>query len=337
MEALAHRRFEVGVVQHVDRRLHIGERRAAAFGQPEQQAVALRILLEVARDVVQHQHEAADRTVAVVAAAHRRHLRAQQLAGARGGDELRRRAGDAALHALADVLQRVGDQLAVEHGVDRAAEADQFGAVGQTRRVGQRTELQPRAIVVEQDATVQIAHDDRLRQFRHQRGQTAAFLFDVAAGGAHLFGDVGAQPRALFDKAGDDVGQRAVLGVALRCKCALGIGAEHDARLVHQSRWRDDVAPIELVQSGRGQHQHEQQRHQRQRHAPAEQRQHGVAFGSIQRGQQQQTGHHRPQQQQSGQRRQHPPEAAIGTAVRIHPSISRTFCTSSRVEKGLVM
>ena len=69
------------------------------------------------------------------AAAHRRHLHAQQLPAARGGDELRRGLRRAALQALLDALQRMRHQLAVEHGVDRAAQADQLGAAGQRGRV----------------------------------------------------------------------------------------------------------------------------------------------------------------------------------------------------------
>ena len=69
---------------------------------------------------------------------HRRHLHAQQLAGRRAGDELRRRAGRAIAHALADALERVGDQRPVEDGVDRAAEADQLGAAGRRRACSTR-------------------------------------------------------------------------------------------------------------------------------------------------------------------------------------------------------
>ena len=61
------------------------------------------------------------------------------------------------------------DELAVEHRVDRAAQPDQLGATGQRGRIGKRAELQPRAVVVEQDAPVEVADDDALRQLRHQR------------------------------------------------------------------------------------------------------------------------------------------------------------------------
>jgi hypothetical protein len=57
-EALAHGGVQVGKSQHLHRRLKVGQRRAAAFGQAVQHAVALGLLGEVARDVVQHQHEA---------------------------------------------------------------------------------------------------------------------------------------------------------------------------------------------------------------------------------------------------------------------------------------
>ena len=74
----------------------------------------------------------------------------------------------------------MGDERAIEHGVDRAAQPDQLGAVGQRRRARQRAELQPRAAVVEQDAAVEVAHDHALRQLGHQRRQAVAFLLDAA-------------------------------------------------------------------------------------------------------------------------------------------------------------
>ena len=141
LEALAHRRFEIGQLEHLDRRLQVAERSAAAFGQAEQQAVAQGLLLEVAGHVVEHQDEAAQRAVDLALArrvVHRSHLHAQQPAGRRAGDELRRRAGRAVAHALADALERVRDQRPVEDGVDRAAEADQLGAAGRRRACSTR-------------------------------------------------------------------------------------------------------------------------------------------------------------------------------------------------------
>ena len=41
--------------------------------------------------------------------------------------------GDAAHQPLLHALERVRDELAVEHGVDRAPQADQLGAAGQRR------------------------------------------------------------------------------------------------------------------------------------------------------------------------------------------------------------
>ena len=135
VEALAHGRFQVGVVEHLDGRLKVAERRPAALGQPVQQLVARGFGFEVAGDVVQHQHEAAeDGLLAGLAnVAHRRHLRAQQLPAGGGGDELGRRAAGPALQALLDIFQRVGHQLAIEHRVDRPAQAHQFGPAGPVR------------------------------------------------------------------------------------------------------------------------------------------------------------------------------------------------------------
>ena len=50
-----------GQLEHFDRCLHVAERGAAALGQSVQQPVARRLLFEVAGDVVEHQHEAAQR------------------------------------------------------------------------------------------------------------------------------------------------------------------------------------------------------------------------------------------------------------------------------------
>jgi len=59
-EAFAHLGLQVGVTEHVDRSLHVGQGRAAALGQAVQQLVAHRRLLEALRHVVEHQHKAAD-------------------------------------------------------------------------------------------------------------------------------------------------------------------------------------------------------------------------------------------------------------------------------------
>jgi hypothetical protein len=89
----------VGVVQHLHRRLQVAQRRAAAFGQAVQQrsralsSAKSRVMLS---SISTKPLIGAGRRP-VVRRAHRRHLHAQQLAAARGGDELRRRAGRAAL------------------------------------------------------------------------------------------------------------------------------------------------------------------------------------------------------------------------------------------------
>ena len=145
-----------------------------------------------------------------------------------------------------DLLQRVGDELAVEHRVDRAAQADQLGAVGQLRRVRQRPELVARALVVEQDAAVEVAHDDALRQLGHQRGQAAALLLDAPAGLGDLGRDVAAQPFALLHQFVEGIGQRRG---SRHCPapfsvCAV-VGLEQHTRLLEQPRRRRDMAPVQ--------------------------------------------------------------------------------------------
>ena len=341
LEALAHRRFEVGQVEHVDRRLHAGERRAAAFGQREQQRVARRLFFELTRDVVQHQHETGDRSaVAVVRrTGDCRHLGAQQLAGARGGDELRRRTGHAALPALLDVLQRVRHALAVEHGVDRAPEADQFGARGNAGRIGQRAELQPGARVVQQDAAVEVAHHDALRQFRHQRGEPAALLLDRAARLPHLLCHVGAQSVALLRQRKDDLAQRAVVGCAVRGRRACRVGAEQRAGFFEQARRRFDVMAHQRVEAGCNAEQHEQQRQAAQRRHAVGKLSERAAAGRRQRRPDQGGGDRRPQQHDAAQGSQRQQHAPIRPVARIHAvTSSRAFacCSSARVGQGLV-
>ena len=158
----AHGGLKIVKVQHIQRRLHVRQRRSAALGQAVEHLVACRLALEIARDVLHHQHKAAERAVGLHRV-HRCHLYAQQLPRSGGGDELRRWRGRAPIHAFLDVLQSVRHQLAVEHAIDGSAQAHQLHATADRTR--QSAALQTRLLVVKQDAAIQIAHHHTLREF----------------------------------------------------------------------------------------------------------------------------------------------------------------------------
>ncbi len=397
-EALAGGGVEVLVVEHLDGRLQVAERGAAAFGELLQQAVAQRLVGIVAGDVVEQQHEAVQRggvggpgrsgggrgvagstgvgrrwrrIVRLVGALpacfgmrlglrtgrfvrtrlgraagiafasrdgpHRRQLHAQQLPAAAVRDELRRRRRHAALQPLLHALERMRDELPVEHRVDRAAEADQLGAAGQRRRVRQRPELPARALVVEQDAAVEVAHHHRLRQLRHQRGEPAALLLDVAAGLAHGLVHALAQRAALAQQLVDGVGQRARAGAALRRQRTYAVAGDRRLRLLGEPRRRDDEMPACAVHQHAGGERQQQPAGEQQRRPRREQRGERRPLGVVER----QCEHAEAEQRQRRQRRARQQRGGGLARVEARPhappsSSSRTRAASSRVEKGLV-
>ncbi len=347
---------DVGQVERLHRRLQVAERRTAALGQLVQQAVALRFGGEVVRDVVEQQHEAGECSLEVgsldagslvagglvvggLDGAHRRQLHAQQLAALRAGDELGRRMRDAALQALLHGFERMRHQRAVEDRVDRAAEAEQLGAVGERRRARQGTELGARAAVVQQDAAVEVAHHHALRELGHQRRQALALLLDAAAGLLHLRGDVGAQGAALLRQRVDDAGECARAGAALQRQLGLRLRRQHDLRLLGQPRRRGDPVQVDMA---RRRAQRERQDHpdeQQQGEARLELRPQLRAFGRFERGGEDATGEQRREREHAAGQRGGDDFAAVdahGPWPQAPASSSRTLSASSRVENGLV-
>ncbi len=257
-EAGAHIGLQVREVQHVERGLQIGQCAAAAFGHAVQQLVAQRLLLEVACQVVQQQHEAAEHRrpagsgfrldgAFVRLVQHRGDLHAQQLAVARGGDELRRGVGRTAIDPATDRVQRMAHQGCVEHGMNRAAQSNHTGAVGQRRGVGQGLVLQPRAIVVQQDAAVQVAHHHALLQLGHQGCQPAAFALDLLAGLLHLLPDIVLQPVALGCQTVDGARQRTRFKAAVTLDGLARLSAGPNQRLLFDARQRLDVVAVQTL------------------------------------------------------------------------------------------
>ena len=353
-KARAHGGIQVGVVEHFSGRTQVRQRAAAALGQAVQELHTRAFGLVFRRDVVEHQHEAGDRCAALAFrcvatlsahtadATHRGHLRAQQLARARGGDELGARIGRAATDALLHALERVCDQVAVEDRVDGAAEADHLGPVGQRRGVGQRAELHARPVVVEQDAAVEVAHHHALRELAHQRGQTVALFGHAAAGARDLGGHLAAQRVALPGQRVEQLRQALhVRTRARRLQRHLGVGGEQHARLLQQARRRCQPAPVARCCRGGGRADAGRGHHQQQRGARAQHFGQRLSLGCFQRAPHQQAAAaaHAEQQRRrrgrtgAGPDQQAPvaPHSRSGAA-----SSSRTACASSWIEKGLL-
>ena len=333
-ETFAHGVVQIRVGEHVDRRLQVAQRAPAAFGHGVQQLVAQRLLFELARDVVQHQHEAAQHRNGVVVQ-HGGHLDAQQLTVAGGGHELRRRLGRAACHALADRVERVVDQLALEDAVDRAAQTDGGGTVHQAGNVREGAELQPGAVVVQQHAAIQVTHHHALRQLGHECGQTATLLLHLLAGHLHLLLHVVLQGRTLRDQGLDGVGQAAHLGAAGLGQGVFSAAGQLDARfLVEPRQCRDVVLKQPLRQQGEH-HAAGQPGHQDQRNARLQHLNQQGAFRCRQRGPHHAGRHGDPhaQHQSGGRRRQRRTLRELHAAP---ASRARTWATRSLVENGLV-
>ena len=164
---------------------------AVAFGQAVQHAVALMLLGKALRHIVQQQHKARQRpALLVLLGQDGGHLHAQPLARGGVGDKLRHGPARAPGQALANGVQRMLHQAPVQQRIHRAAHADHRALVG-------RAQLGAGAVVVQQDAAIQVAHQHRLLQLGNQGGQAVFLLLHPHAGLLHLLGHVLAQAVAL--------------------------------------------------------------------------------------------------------------------------------------------
>ncbi len=332
-ETRVHRGIQIGIGQHLHRGLQVGQGPAAALGHAVQQLVAQGLLLELARHVVEHQHEATQHRPRRVE--HGRHLHPQQLAVAGGGDKLRRGLGRTARHALADGVQCMVHQRTVEHGVDRAPQADRCRAVAQFRHIGQGTELQARAVVVQQHTAVQVADHDTLGELGHQGRQAPTFVVDLLAGLLHLALHVVLQQAALSHQRLDRACQAAHLGAAGIGQCPLGAAGQLDAGLLVQAGDGLHMVPEQALRQQGEHHAADQPGHQDQRHARLQHLGHQGAFRCRQRGPHHAGRHGDPhaQHQSGGRRRQRRTLRELHAAP---ASRARTWATRSLVENGLV-
>src|SRR5574343_513313 len=113
--------------------------------------------LDAARNILDSQNVARHRGFARLTrtAQYRYHLDPQQLPTARRGDEV----GDRRLavnQALMNDFTRMLDLALLKDGEDRTPEANQRAARHRRRPLGKSLELQPCAIVVEEDASIEV-------------------------------------------------------------------------------------------------------------------------------------------------------------------------------------
>jgi hypothetical protein len=85
-----------------------------------------------------------------------------------------------------------------ENGENRAPKADQGAARNRGWPLGQRLELQAGAVVVEQDAAIEITDDDCLGQLGHQRSEAVFLFLNRGLGAGNLGVDIIHQHIALL-------------------------------------------------------------------------------------------------------------------------------------------
>ena len=176
----------------LDRRAHAGERRARTLGQRLEQRIAAAARLDAARDVVEHQHEPGDpvgrASVVASAAAPSTGAICTRTSWPAGAVVTKLATG---LRASWRMRSRMLSSAWMMRLRSKTAKIERpsptrLCALPAVARPFERLAQQlhgPR--VVEQDAPLDVAHDDALRELRHQRRETVAFLLDARVGLAH--------------------------------------------------------------------------------------------------------------------------------------------------------
>ena len=263
-------------------------------------------------------------------------LQAHELARRRGRDEVGDRRTLALVDAVVDALECVDDEIAVEDREDRAAEAHQrvrlAGGGGAVERLAQQLH---RSRVVQQDAALDVAHDDALRELGHERGQAASLLFDAVVRFTNLAIDVRLLRGVRLGKPIDRAGDRPHLRCAAGCGAVLRIGHLDDARVLGEMAQRGHVAAPERTHSEEDNHQHQERRHHEARdavpHYPQQRR--PIRLFHVSYGERHGGRDRREQQQPRCRYRQR--EAGL-PPHRHSPSSARTCAIRSDVENGFV-
>jgi len=124
------------------------------------------------------------------------------------------------------------DLIAFENRKDRTSKADQRPPGSNRGALDERLELQSGTIVVEQDATIDVAHDDRLGQLRHQGSQPVLFLLYRRFGSSNLGGNVVHQSVPLLRQIVRRLSEQANLRRTLRTDPEVAIGRQHQVQVL---------------------------------------------------------------------------------------------------------
>jgi hypothetical protein len=293
-------RFHVRVGGEVLRRCaQIGDRGAHPRRERLQQRQALLLAIEQPGHVLQREHHAGDGALA----RHRGGLHLEQPSRRRRGDEARER------RSAAQFLAHVRQLLAVHQAEQRPAEPEQ----------GLRAlEQLPRALVVEQDAALGVAHQHALGELGHERRQPVALLLEPGARLARARFGVAAQAAAVGGEALDGGGELGHLARALGRGPQILVRAEQHVDLLGKPARRGHVLREQPAHGEEAQRQQQRRHGNQQRRALPEQRRPPVL--------RHEGGDERERdQERSGVEREHPRRELHGLAAS-SPSI---FATSS--------
>ena len=134
-----------------------------------------------------------------------------------------------------DRVERVDDQVAVEDREHRATETDEARSAPGGIAVDRLAQELHRPRVVEQDATLDVAHDDALRELRHERSQAVALLLEARIRLAHPPLDVLAQRLARVGQGVQASGEPHHRRRALGRSAMRRIRAQHDPRVLRET------------------------------------------------------------------------------------------------------
>ena len=173
------------------------------------------------------------------------------------------------------------DLILFENGENRTPQPDQRPARNRGRPLRQGLELQPGAVVVEQDAAVEIAHDDGLREFGHERRETILLFLDRSLGARDLGIDVVHQLVALLRQVVGGLGELLHLRRPVELDAEIAVGAEHQTQGFRHPQQAFDILLEQLVQDHDADREPEQRHHRADRQARDEQLGEHVAFGVL--------------------------------------------------------
>ena len=153
-----------------------------------------------------------------------------------------------------------------QNRVDRATQSDQCATGYRGGTFGQRLEHEPRAVVIQQNPAIQITHHHRLRQLRHQGGQTVLLFFDIGFRLGHLRFNIVNEGVALCGQVVNSADQFTQFRRPFFRDTERAIRAQHQAQLFHHRRHPGDIAIEQATQQNQAKDKARRSQHAAQRH-----------------------------------------------------------------------